>query len=578
MFRRPQVLKKFVSKTLNSTLHNISYKSLPLFPLSIYTKSLTNYQIPIYSFSSSSQNPSSLQSDFKEDLKDLDQSKYTQEQQDYMAYILAKYAAQKEDLSVFTQEELVWVSDALYFLSLAYNKANNYEKAYKYLQLENELLQKMGIKDTKEIAQNHFGSAICLQKGNPTEAEHHFKETIRICGLLEADKDTKDILLRSYCYLATIYMKTDKEKALEYHHLALEKVNEAKELGVEKLMMHIYEEMTQIYNSRNDLTKAADTCKKGLDFVIKNFGDKSREALNFSSDLAALYAKQGQYARAEQYAEESLKRATSLYQKNSPEVANAHSLLGGIHNGNEDFIAALESYDKAAKIYEKLKSDDLKNVHFHLAMIYHSLSDYEEAWRFLSKASSAYLKSQAEPSLDLAIIHYKLAKKLKEHKRESESRAHFEKALEMLKTVEPSQTTIISDIYGSMASMAYAQQDWNRALELFQESERYLDKNDSFTRRAFNTFLGSIYRNLKNYDESFKCLQEAIKSAQETGEISFVVSAYCELGQFYEEQGKWNEALEAYMNAKRYDEQDPLHTQTIHVKISNVKDKIKGAN
>lgn len=493
MFNKSQFIKSFISssafKTLLSTLKHQKFVPFLSNPNLKSYQTLHTFPISRYSFSSSQNSP---QSPLHEDLTIL-KDNLPQEELINMRRLLEKYNSTFQT-HLLTPNEMQLISAILQKLSLAHKQAGNPEKAYQYLLERNSLFQKQGIKDTLDVAQNyHDMASILWTLGNWTEAQDYFNEADRICQSLPHNKEARDLMVQNWHYLAKMNMYQNSDKALEFYKAILEKANSI----IKSVLAEIYQEMGSIYHSKGNIDKTVEYWEKGLEIAISQSGENSKAAYKILDDIASFLSFQDQYTRSEPYSLRCLKIALKIFPENSEEIGLAYLQLVSVYRGKQDFPKALDYYHSAVKVFENLPEEDalitLYNSYFQMGVLYKFLGNHQEAENFFLKADKTLLRFNREPNSSNVIVLSRWAKQLYKQKFVAESKAYYWKAINVLKSIDSSHKSQIILTYVELGIIAVDEGNLKEALELFKESERNLESDDSFNFRIVNLFLGSVY-------------------------------------------------------------------------------------
>ena len=545
-----------------------------------------NRTIPSYPFSSSFKN---LQrTDLQEDMNLLLSTAFSREELTNTTEILEKYSECK-DFSLLTENEIQWISWVLYNLSQAQMERNNYDRAYRYLAEHEDLYKKIGIKDNFDLAQNYYYRAyIYLEQNNLSDADRYLNEVSRICQLLEEDnQDVKGLKVQYTCSLASLSVKSgqDQDKALVLYNSVLKNQSDLREGVLPTVLMEVHQGMGWIFSLRNDIEKAMDSWTKGLEIAVKHFGENSKDTYVFYALMADFLSQRGEYLKAQQYGEKGVQAALKVFSKDSFEVATGYTTLGKIYQKTRDSTKALNSFKKAAKIFEtspEYYSNVLCEAYFQMALTYVLQGNSQEASDFLAKADQALVLPSERSQFQLGEKYFKWAQDIQDlGNMMEESKAYYWKALEAYQRCEPVNKSGILGVYANLGLISYGEKDWNRACELLKEYEMRLDEditNPSLTQTLYR-YLGSASIWSGNYDEGEKYLQKALHGYQATGDRKWIGEIYHNLGIIYERKVMLKEALEALQKAVEHGKQRTERNDSIIEadleKIAEIKEKLK---
>jgi len=520
---------------------------------------------------------------YQEDFYLLQQ--FSREQLTYGQEVMNRYVACK-DLRLLNSDDIQWVSSILSHLMVAHRDQGDREKAYRYMTELEDLQNRLGIKDTYDVANCHFMLGCeYLDRQDFTKANEYSESTDRICKLLGNDEPGKSLKIQNWNLQAAVYWRMNQEeRALEMYYAILANTHEVVEPALPGLLVSVYQDMKDIYIGRNDIGKTIEYAKKYIDALIQYYGEDSNEVFNVYCHFSNLLIDQNNMSEALVYSKKSLQVGIQVYSKKSINVAWVHSTIGNIYKLMNEYTKALDQYDKAIKISEKLPEDysEFQSEVYSLAAGAHqSLGNHKESNIFFDKANDLKIKANQDNDVGVAESHIKQARELREQGTWRDSQACLRKALDIYENLEPLDYSKIADLYGLMGQLSYGEEEWERALEFFKESEKHLDKFHAKPSRVQYTYIYMItaYRGLENYDESLKYCQKIIQSAEVTGETRYLGTAYYDSGRVYEVKGMFKAALEAYQTAEKYEGQqfgkDHAETKACMEKVLEMQKKVK---
>jgi len=495
----------------------------------------------------------------------------------YAEEMMERFASCK-DITLLGSHEIEWIFSVLSNLEAAHRNQGNSNKAFRYLTEVENLYDKLGIKDTFEVAHCHYLLASTyLDRQDYPKAKEYLDNIDRICKLLGNNKEAKSLMVQNWTTLGNLYLRiNEEEKALEHFNAALAKTHHVFKEQLPGILATIYQDMRYIYASRNDIEKAIEYMTKSLTPSIQCYGEKSQHVFLLYNELAVSLLNQGKWPEALLYGKKCLQVAVKIFPKKSPEVAWIHSLLGHIYKAKKDYTKALEFYEKAIKLYEKLPGDyseALSQIYAQASATHQSLNNGEEAYNYFKKYNELLIKANQDNEVGLAETYIKQASELKDQGNNKEALLALEKALDIYKNLEPLNHSKIADLYGLMGQISFAEEDWSRALEYFEGSEKHMYEFQVHPSRlqAIYACLITTNQHLKNYEESIEYCSKIIELCEATGETMYLMIAYNEIGRIFEERGVLKDALEAYEKVVVYEEKflgkDHPDTQTTAKKI-----------
>ena len=572
MFPKYRFVKKlYISSSFTNARPLLCSFSLLYHKFPLQTLNLS--KISIYSFSTSQE---------KEDpclLKGL-----TPWQKEKMGKILDEYALHKEDLGQLTSDEVKWILSGLSDLSRAHlHNKSGHNQAYDCLSERDYIFRKLGIKDNIDVALNSYGMAsILIEQKRFEEAKKYLNEVGRICKLLNEDPQTKSLKVQRWYLLAQIESQFSQDKALELYNSVLENIGDVSKSALPAILLSVHKEMAEIYRARGDTDNMIKSWEDALQAVMESFKGNSTIDMNFLGDIV------DKNVFAEPSTENSIKMVLKSFPDPLEKVGIICCLVGNIFFDNRKYAQAVNAYEEAFKIFDSLPKDYsslLYDVYFSMAKA-QGYSKDSQAGYFLKKAEGAI--ANVEQNLNVAAVYCRWAKICSSELDPFRTEDYYTKALELYKTLDPSNKAKIFSIYegwGEIIEGLYwglpmeEEIGWESAVEVWKEAEKYLDPTDHRTVQKLYINLEFLYYNLGDREEGEKCLQKILQSCEATGDTSYAFACYYQTGESNEKQGNLREALVCYETAARVYEKDANKdvgkAQNFAAKISQIKEKLQ---
>ncbi|NOX85779.1 MAG: tetratricopeptide repeat protein [Chlorobi bacterium] len=237
-------------------------------------------------------------------------------------------------------------------------------------------------------------------------------------------------------------------------------------------------------------------------------------------------------------------------------MAGAYNYLAVYYKFSGDYDKGLENALHANYIYRK--SDNLEryvNSLIQLGNIYEKLNDndtalacYENAYRLsIENDLARYIVSS---SVNIAVIHYKRGKKLKENnellKAEEEfnlTKTYYQKAIDFDEKIQ--NKSMLTLLYSNFSLLYRRMGDDSAAMESAKKAIRIAEEiNDVGARlRALNN-LGICYKKLEDYPKAEACYLEGLALAKKLNHLEELGKITNNLANIYELQGDYRKALE----------------------------------
>ena len=202
-------------------------------------------------------------------------------------------------------------------------------------------------------------------------------------------------------------------------------------------------------------------------------------------------------------------------------LARIFGSYGIIHSQQSNYYGALESYQKALKIYQEIGAKkNIAKVLNNIGVVYKSQQNYNKAIEYFNKAF---------------IIQQEIG--------------------------EQSAAVTLTNI-----GIIYFEQSKNKqALSSFSKAQNLFLKIDD--KRGFallNNYLGDYYRNEKNYDLALSSYNLSLKLYEEIQNKFGASLVLYNLGQFYTDQKKYSQAMPFVLKSLEYSKQIGVLDQTYH--------------
>jgi len=228
-------------------------------------------------------------------------------------------------------------------------------------------------------------------------------------------------------------------------------------------------------------------------------------------------------------------------------LTNLYLILGSLYTYQQNLFEALDCFQKALKIAEKLENKETQvKVYNNLGSAYQNIEKYEEALECYSNALVIYEELGNTKDLfyvygNLGILHATMGDKVL-------AETYFKKTLQYARdnsdeVIEAFALISLGDFNMDIEDFPEALNYYNEALEMAE----FVNLNYNGPKALFfaNLFsgLGSAYYYLKNYNEAIINLQKGFDKANETGQLSIVENCADMLSHAYELRGDYESSL-----------------------------------
>ena len=300
-----------------------------------------------------------------------------------------------------------------------------------------------------------------------------------------------------------------------------------------------------------------------------NIAQKCEEAYNFSS--AVLY-----YKKALTY------KNDEMYDVKEPII---YTKLAICHKKLQDYEEAVRMYEKAYELYIKVSSEKSNSVLLSIAQIYSEVYKFDK----VKETYNRILYSPLGVSKETVIRVYLDLSELEDNNLDIKSAVmHVQKALAEAEKL--SDVKILSECYFRYAlilddagNIDLAQKYYLRCIQTSGNPEENqflssaysnlagisLDNNNISAAKMYYEMASDIDKKMNNYDalyysysklaelygaenpeKRYECLVKALSAAKRFDDITYAVSVYIEIGEYYFDIENYKQSLKSYLFAK----------------------------
>jgi len=334
---------------------------------------------------------------------------------------------------------------------------------------------------------------------------------------------------------------------------------EAKQFALRAIRLsrrsHNFNEVCEAYNTLGHLYYTLGAYDSSMHyhrqaFTIASVHDNSYEEEQACQGMAENFVQLINGDSARYYLQKSLNMA--IARKDKISEARSYNTWGNIAINENNFKEALDSYIKAANIYEGFptQTTGLGKALVNIANVENILGDYDKAHEYIKRGIALLQKNQ--DSIQLAYC-YKLRGRI--YRKQSVFDKALEQYAEALKIYEhtsykqqASETHLgIGNIYYDMKGFTFAMQEYNKALQIARSI-------DDINLMAYTySAIASAWYELKNYKLSILYYDTCFTYAKKNNNRYLMMDGYQILSSVYKDQGndkKAFAALLAYSNLK----------------------------
>jgi tetratricopeptide (TPR) repeat protein len=258
---------------------------------------------------------------------------------------------------------------------------------------------------------------------------------------------------------------------------------------------------------RNDLS--LDALQSALTNFQKDNKDNTLDAAQTLAYLGNLYRTTGKYAQAEEQLARSLAIRQKYLKENNEWMAASYNDLGLVYSQIDD-DKALEYYEKALAIYEKLHGQDHPKIAIaktNIGFMYSKLELYGDATNNFESALKTWEKIYPQAHPTKAFLLFSLGETYQKVGNAKAANGYFERALTMYEQSYGKKHPDIASVLNAVGNVRLSENKYDEALGYFQ---RALQANVSdFTSNDLN-----VNPALDNFYNGITLLYSLLSKAQ----------------------------------------------------------------
>lgn len=325
-----------------------------------------------------------------------------------------------------------------------------------------------------------------------------------------------------------------------------------------------YIEIAQTYEEAYNFSSAIMYYKKALTYTDDEM---------FSVKEPIIYTKLAICYKRVQDLDEAIRlyeKVYQLYMKNSPDKAN--QILLSI----AQIYSEVYKFDKAKEIYKRIlyspigvSSDMVVRVYLDLSELEDNNSDIESAVKYAQKALS-----MAEKMNDISLLcecYFKYALLLDDTNNTDLALKYYLRCVQTSADVDVN--LYLASAYSNLAEISTDSKNLSAA-KMYYELSIDADKKQNNFEGLYYSYskLAGIYKN-ENTEKMYEYLVNALSAAKKLDDITYAVSGYIEIGDYYFDAVDYKQALKSYILAQSL---VPQHgAEDLYAKINFKINKIK---
>ncbi len=251
-------------------------------------------------------------------------------------------------------------------------------------------------------------------------------------------------------------------------------------------------------------------------------------------------------------------------------VGHGLKMKGSCHWLKGEYEAGLDALNEGMKIAVKIKDKRMQaRIFYYMGNIYRDQGDLANVLTHFERALTIYEELGDEYSQSIILTSISnLLYDLNDYD------SALEYALKCLPIFERAKSVnSLTNIYNTLGNIYFKKEQFGEALHYFQENIE-LSEFDSLTYIMAESGLGKVYYKMQNFDEAKKYLSNALRVAQQLGNVEVQIICEFYLGRMYMDDGSYRKSSEcltrAYEMAHEYNRRHDL--MSVHEMLSALYD------
>ncbi len=210
----------------------------------------------------------------------------------------------------------------------------------------------------------------------------------------------------------------------------------------------------------------------------------------------------------------SIAVAKSFNKSEHEDYATLLNNIGSVYDKIGDYNKALEFYEKAINIREKVlgtEHPDTATSYNNIGGVYMAISDYNKALEFYEKAINVKIKLLGTEHPDTATSYNNIGLLYKNMGDYNKALEFYEKALNIREKVLGTEHRDTAGSYNNISGVYYSMGDYSKALEFYEKTlqifEKVLGTEHPDTAISYNN-IGFVYNRMRDYNKALEYINK----------------------------------------------------------------------
>lgn len=319
-------------------------------------------------------------------------------------------------------------------------------------------------------------------------------------------------------WLARLYMKDKKfKKSLLYHKEAIDIYEKSTKKDKNLQLSRSYGNIAILYQEIGEFQKALEFNQKSLKLLLEFYPNNSFEISTNYNNISAIKDATGDYPMALKYLRKSLKINKKLFGEDNPILASGfnniaiHYVKIGEHQKGLSYLnRALEVRNKKAE-----EDEQLALIYSTMGEVYNRINETKKSLSYHEKSIAIYKKIGRENSLDIASAYVHFGKYYLDRNQLDKAMSYYQKSRKIEEHLLGKDNLMVAETYGAIALCYMAQGNNEKAIEFFNKTlkiqKRLLGEENILTTKTQQS-IGVVEYNKKDYKSSYQNIKLSFDS------------------------------------------------------------------
>jgi len=372
-----------------------------------------------------------------------------------------------------------------------------------------------------------------IRRSDPNRAEKYAKQALTLAEKLYFKRG----IASSYDVLGTSYWERgDYDTALQHYNKALHLMEN---YGSKRDITIVKSNVALVYAQQGEYAKSLDYLLECLKYIKK--GDKKQ--LRFSyGNIASCYAMLGHYDRALEYYIKSIPILESISDKTG--LGTCYSNIGFAYERQGHIDKALECFLKSLRIAEDIGDKSGLAISYHnIGYIYYKQGDFDKALEHYIK--SARIRKNRGDEHGMAIECNQIGDAYAAQGSFNKAIEYHNRAVKICGKIGAKRD--LAESYHSIADVERRRHHYRKALKYLSEAlSIFKEIDDSYGTAKCHVDIGLVQKRMKNYSSSISHLYRGLNIAHSSRISEIELLAYERCYELYRTKKDYRKALTAY--------------------------------